>query len=215
MFLKMFKSGRIAVKKAAPAAVTLTELPRQHPFNGLFAVKAQKTYAGRQAFIPAIDKTLDKPAAASPKPVKPKTIEGMPEIHQTLTQMLGQVKDVAGTVEALNVRIAAIEQAKASVDRTLKSLAPVIGHIKGGPSVPEQQTTLKFEIANLARLISTATNHREIAVLRQQLAVKCEHLDNLERAAAREAVKKSAQAGELSLLRGYLTGSGIACRTGL
>lgn len=215
MFLKMFRSGRLAVKKAAPAAVTLTELPRQHPFNGLFKVKAQKTYAGRQAFIPAIDKTLDKPAAAAPKPVKPKPSTAMPEIHQSLTQMLGQVKNVAGAIEALNVRIAAIEQVKTQVDKTLKGLAPVIGHIKGGPSVPEQQTTLKSEIDNLARLISTATNHREIAVLRQQLAVKCESLDNLERAAMRDSVKKSAQAGELSLLRGYLTGSGIACRTGL
>ena len=231
MFLKMFKSGRIAVKKAQPAVLTLDAGPQPHKFSGLFAVqKSQVDYRGRAQSMPTFKmiepRTPDKPSkpeASAPKPVKVKPSTVMPEVHASLTQMLSHLKDVAGTVASLNVRIAAIESDKAQVDKTLtqvaktlNGLAPFTGSIKGGDSiVPGQVTTLKSEIDNIAHLLATATSHREVSALRQQLAVKCEALDNLERAAMRDSVKKHQRANELTIVRGFLVGSGIECRRGV
>lgn len=109
MFIRMFKADSRSVKKTEqPAALKLDAGPKPHPLCGVFKTQAVD-YQGRPVTTTRkADRrpTPDRPSA-SPKPVKakPKTIEGMPEIHASLTQMLASVKDVAGTVAALNTRI--------------------------------------------------------------------------------------------------------------
>lgn len=191
MFLKMFKSGRVKVTKSGPAAVALTDLPRQHPFNGLFAVKAQKTYAGRQAFIADI-KTLDKPAAATPKPVKAK-----PRIDTNMVKLRAACAELLVNAERL------------------KEATIVQKALSGAPTPPKPARTPKQEIEHLTHLIATANTEHEISALRQKLDAVCAEHDKQERAAVREGIQKSAQASELTLLRNFLVGSGIECRRGI
>ena len=196
MFLKMFKSGRIAVKKAAPAAVTLTELAKPHPFNGLFKQSVQKDYRGRQEFVPfkAGPDAPDKP----PKPVAVKPVKAKPKFTSGLDPK------VLADIAALRV----------NAERLRDETAASVQKASGTHTPPKPSRTPKQEIAHLTDLIASSNNEHEVAALREKLAAACAAHDKLEQSNVRKGIEESARAGELSLLRGYLCGSARSCRVG-
>lgn len=199
MFLKMFRSGRIAVKKAAPAVLTLDAGPKPHPFNGLFNQSVQKDYRGRQEFVPF--------KAGPDKPAKPAAAVAVKPVAKTKSKGDHELQAIRATCAEL---LANAERLK-----ELTSVPVQKASLPGAPKPPKPTLTLDEEISNLTKLIGSSTNQHEIVSLREQLNAKCAQRDAKEHVAIREGIQKSAQRNELALARGFLIGSAHACRIGV